>query len=341
MLARLARELPGGGCAYEPKRDGFRCIAFCPGTDEADLRSRHGRPFARYFPELVRALAALPRPAVLDGEIVIARPGGLDFEALLGRLHPSASRVARLAREAPAALVAFDLLAEGGDDLRARPLAERRARLEALLAAPPEGLAITPASADPALARAWLDRPAGSGIDGVVAKRLDLPYAPGRRGWVKVKRERTAECVVGGFRTCAGEPAVASLLLGLWDGRGGLVHVGVSSSFPDADRLALFRLLAPLSVPLAGHPWERGFNVGASPIGRLAGAAGRWDPAQMSLDWTAVAPERVAEVAYDQLDRHRFRHPARFVRWRPDRAPRSCTFGQLLAATPPAVGAER
>jgi ATP-dependent DNA ligase len=330
MLARLSRELPLGDVVYEPKWDGFRVLAFAaPGAVE--LRSRHQRPLARYFPELVAALEALARPAALDGEIVVARPGGLDFAALLARLHPSASRAVRLARETPAAIVAFDLLAEGPEDLRARPFAERRARLEALLAAAPEAIRITPATRDPAVARGWLDRPPGGGIDGVVAKRLDLPYAPGRRGWVKVKRERTAECVVAGCRTFADDPAVASLLLGLWDGDGRLRHVGVSSTFTDAERRALAASLAPLVVPLAGHPWERGFNVDASPVGRLAGSAGRWDPREMAQDWTALAPERVAEVAYDRLDGCRFRHPARLVRWRADREPRSCTLDQLAA----------
>jgi ATP-dependent DNA ligase len=333
MLARLARELPAGDYLYEPKWDGFRCLAFAAGAG-IDLRSRNQRPLARYFPELVRALSALPRQAVLDGEIVIARPDGAGFEALLARLHPSPARVERLARETPAALVAFDLLAEGGEDLRALPFAERRARLPRLLAGAPPALLLTPATEDPERARAWLAWPPGSGIDGVVAKRRDLPYSSGRRTLVKVKRERTVECVVAGFRTYAGEPLVASLLLGLWDGAGALVHVGVASSFPDADRRALFELLAPARVRLAGHPWERGFNVGSGPVGRLAGAAGRWDPAEMTLDWTALAPERVAEVACDQLDGLRFRHPARFVRWRPDREAGSCGVGQLAAAPP-------
>jgi ATP-dependent DNA ligase len=333
MLARLARELPVGPLAYEPKWDGFRALAFLDGG-RVDLRSRHGRPFARYFPEVCRALAALPGAAALDGELVVPGPDGLRFEPLLARLHPSASRVARLSEETPAALVAFDLLAEGDLDLRPRPFAERRARLERLLAGAPRSVRLTPATADLAEARAWLDRPPGSGIDGVVAKGLDRPYAPGQRGWVKVKRERTADVVVAGFRAFAGAPEVASLLLGLWDGAGRLVHVGVASSFPGATRRALFAGLAPRAVPLAGHPWERGFNLGASPVGRLAGSAGRWDPATMSLDWTALAPERVAEVGYDQLDGLRFRHPARLVRWRPDRDPRSCALEQLAPPRP-------
>jgi ATP-dependent DNA ligase len=326
MLARLARELPAGDWVYEPKWDGFRCLAFAAGPD-VDLRSRNQRPLARYFPELVGALALLPRSAVLDGEIVIG-PGAGGFEALLARLHPSASRVERLARGTPAALVAFDLLADGGEDVRPLAFAERRARLEALLSGASALLQLTPATADRSRASGWLDAPPGSGIDGVVAKRRDLPYAAGRRTMVKVKRERTADCVVAGFRTYANEPVVASLLLGLWHRSGALVHVGVASSFPEADRRALFAVLAP-AVPLAGHPWERGFNLGASPVGRLAGSAGRWDPAEMTLDWTALAPERVAEVAYDQLDGLRFRHPARLVRWRPDRDARSCTLEQL------------
>ncbi|MFL5264626.1 MAG: ATP-dependent DNA ligase [Anaeromyxobacteraceae bacterium] len=336
MLARLARELPSGGFLYEPKWDGFRCVATIS-RGAVDLRSRHGRPFARYFPEIVAALAPLG-DAVLDGEIVVAGAGGFDFAALLSRLHPATSRVERLARETPAALVAFDLLAVGAEELASHPLAERRARAEALLDGARAPLVLTPATRDLAVAQRWLDRFVGRGLDGVVAKRLDGAYEPGRRGWVKVKRERTAECVVGGFRLYADAPLVASLLLGLYDGAA-LVHVGVASSFPDRARAALHDLLAPDAVPLAGHPWERGFNVGPSPVGRLRGSAGRWDPAAMAQDWTAVAPARVCEVAYDQLDAGRFRHPARFVRWRPDREPRSCTFDQLALA-PPELPAE-
>ncbi|HET7824051.1 MAG TPA: ATP-dependent DNA ligase [Anaeromyxobacter sp.] len=333
MLARLARALPEGDYAYEPKWDGFRCIAFASGG-AVDLRSRHERPLARYFPELVSALAALPRPAVIDGEIVASGPGGPAFGALLARLHPSASRVARLARETPASLFAFDLLADGGEDLRVRAFAERRTRLEALLAAVPPPLHLTPSTASVDVARTWLERFHGAGTDGVIAKRRDLPYAPGRRAMVKVKRERTAECVVAGLRTFAGEPVLASMLLGLWDGAGALRHVGVASSFPEAERRALFAGLAPLAVPLAGHPWEHGFNVGHSPTGRLAGSAGRWDPREMDMDWMPLAPVRVVEIAYDRLDALRFRHPGRFVRWRPDRDARSCALDQLAIPLP-------
>jgi ATP-dependent DNA ligase len=333
MLARLSRDLPEGDWAFEPKWDGFRCIAFAaPG--EVDLRSRHERPLARYFPELISALERLPRPAVLDGEIVVAAPAGAAFEALLSRLHPSASRVARLAREIPASILAFDLLADGGEDLRHRPFAARRARLEALLAGVGPPLALTPSTSDARAARGWLDGDGGQPIDGVVAKRLDLPYAPGRRTMVKVKRERTADCVVAGLRTFADEPVVASLLLALWDGEGALLHVGVASSFPEAVRRSLHAELVPLAVPLEGHPWEHGLDLVRSPAGRLAGPARRWDPREMALDFTPLSPVRVAEVAYDRLDHLRFRHAARFVRWRPDREARSCGFDQLAAVRP-------
>jgi ATP-dependent DNA ligase len=248
--------------------------------------------------------------------------------------------VARLSGETPATFVAFDLLAEGSEDLRQRPFEERRARLAALLAGAAAPLRLTPATRDPAVARGWLHAADGAGIDGVIAKRRDLSYAPGRRALVKVKPERTVDCVVAGLRAFAGEPVVASLLLGLWD-EDALRHVGVASSFPERERRALFADLARLVVPLAGHPWELGFNVASSPTGRLAGSAGRWDPREMNLDWTPLAPERVVEVAYDRLDDLRFRHPARLVRWRPDRDPGSCRLDQLATdvadrAAPPA-----
>lgn len=334
MLARLSRELPEGDYVYEPKWDGFRCLAFVSPAGEIDLRSRNQRPLARYFPELVAALRALPGGAVLDGEIVIEGPRGFDFPALLARLHPARSRAERLSRETPASFIAFDLLGDGAVDLRPLPFDARRARLEALLAGAVRPLQLTPATRDLSVARAWLERFHGAGIDGVVAKRRDLPYAPGRREMVKVKRERTADCVVAGLRTFSGEPVVASLLLGLWDGAGVLRHVGVASSFPEGERRALFTSLARLAVPLEGHPWEHGFNVANSPTGRLAGSAGRWDPRDMAMYWTPLAPERVAEVAYDRLDDLRFRHPARLVRWRPDRDAGSCSLEQLSPEAP-------
>ena len=331
MLGRLARELPRDGYLYEPKWDGLRCLAFRADAD-IDLRSRNRRPLARYFPELTEALSGVAEHRfVLDGEIIVTSERGFDFGALMMRLHPAATRVERLRRESPARLVAFDLLALGGQDLTARPFEARRELLVDLLADAPPGLHVTPATDDPDLALTWLGRFQGGGIDGVMAKRRDDPYRPGVRAMVKVKRERTADCVVAGLRAFPGEPVVASLLLGLYDERGALQHIGVASSFTEAQRRELHDELSALVMPLAGHPWERGFLVEGGPMGRLPGAAGRWTP-ELELDWTPLAPERVCEIAYDQLDDHRLRHPARFRRWRPDRDPRSCALDQLEAA---------
>ncbi len=327
MLARLARELPVGDFVYEPKWDGFRCLAFRCG-DDIDLRSRNGRPLARYFPELVEAFAAVPRDRfLLDGEVVVLRPGGSDFPALMARLHPTASRVERLRHETPASFVAFDVLALDDDDLREEPFAARRLRLESLLAREQAPLFVTPITADVDTASAWLHR-----FEGIVAKHRDLDYQPGVRAMVKVKTERTADCVVAGFRWMSDRPSLGSLLLGLYDGAGELRHVGVVTSFTQARRKDLLDELAPLVTEIEGHPWERGFGLERSPLGRLLGAAGRWAPDEMVRDWIAIRPERVCEVAYDQLDDHRFRHPARFRRWRPDRDPRSCTLDQLEGA---------
>jgi ATP-dependent DNA ligase len=330
MLGRLARELPRDGFVYEPKWDGFRCIAFRAGG-ELDLRSRHGRPLARYFPELTEALTAIAEERfVVDGEVVVLSGRGFDFPALMARLHPAATRVERLRRETPVQLMAFDLLALGGEDLCERPFAERRARLADLLAGAGPPLRLTPATEDVEVALEWLDRFQGVGIDGVMAKLRDQPYRPGVRAMVKVKRERTADCVLAGFRLFGGEPLVASLLLGLYDDTRELQHVGVVSSFAEARRRELFGELRPLVVPLERHPWRSGFLLAGGAMGRLPGAAGSWTP-DLERDWIPVSPERVCEVAYDQLDDHRFRHPARFRRWRPDRDPRSCTLDQLSA----------
>jgi ATP-dependent DNA ligase len=331
MLGRLVRELPRDGYLYEPKWDGFRCIAFRD-RDEVDLRSRHGRPLARYFPELVEALGAIATEHfVLDGEIVAVTELGFDFPALMTRLHPAASRVERLSQETPADLVGFDLPAIGADDLTPRRFAERRVLLERLLADVPRRLHLTPATEDAAVALDWIDHFQGAGIDGVMAKPLEQPYQPGVRAMIKVKPERTADCVLAGFRVLAGKPIVASLLLGLYDGAGDLRHVGVASSFRESVRRELFEELAPGVVPLERHPWSRGFLLTGGPTGRLPGAAGSWTP-ELGPDWAPLAPERVCEVAYDQLDDHRFRHPARFRRWRPDREPRSCTLDQITPA---------
>jgi ATP-dependent DNA ligase len=328
MLARLARELPADGYLYEPKWDGIRCLVFRSG-DELDLRSRNQRPLARYFPELVEALTALPvSEFVLDGEIVVTCEGRFDFAALLARLHPAASRVERLRRETPAFLVAFDLVALDGNDLRENPFAERRQLLAGLLAGARAPLLLTPLTDDREQAAGWLERYAGRGIDGVVAKRRDLRYEPGGREMVKVKRERTAECVVGGFRWLVDRPLPSSLLLGLYDS-GALRHVGIASAFSEARRHELLAELRPRATALSGHPWEHGFLLAGSPTGRLRGAAARWSAEEMEQDWTPVRPELVCEVAYEQVDDGSFRHPARFLRWRPDRDPRSCALDQL------------
>jgi ATP-dependent DNA ligase len=329
MLGKLVRELPRGDFVYEPKWDGFRCLVF-RAAGNVELRSRNDRPLGRYFPELVEAIAAVSADCfVLDGEILVVVDGRYDFPALMARLHPAASRVDRLSAAAPATLVAFDLLALGDRDLRGEPLHRRRAALEALIASASERLRVTPATADPERASAWLEGEDGAGVDGVMAKPRDLPYRAGERAMLKVKLERTLDCVVAGLRLLADRPLPSSLLLGLYDETGILAHIGIAGSFSERLRRELLEVLGPLTVPLAGHPWERGFLLEGSPIGRLKGAAGRWAPGEMSLDWIPVAPSRVAEVSYDHIESRRLRHPARFKRWRDDRDPASCTFAQL------------
>ena len=335
MLAKLVRELPVGDVLYEPKWDGFRCLAFRDG-DAVDLRSRHDRPLSRYFPEVVEALLGVPFESfVVDGEIILVSRDGFDFAALMSRLHPAPSRVERLRRETPADLVGFDILALGDADLREVPFARRREELTELLGGAPPPLHLTPITEDPAVAAGWLARFQGGGIDGVVAKLRSLPYLPGKRSMLKVKTERTADCVVAGFRWYEDRPVLSSLLLALYDESGDLRHVGVVTSFTQGRRQELLRELEPYVTTLVGHPWENGFLIGRSPIGRLKGSAARWTP-DMEHDWIPLRPELVCEVAFDQLDGERFRHPARFRRWRPDRDARSCTTEQL-AATPPDV----
>jgi len=331
MLARLVRELPEGDVVYEPKWDGFRCLAFRSGG-AVDLRSRNDRPLARYFPEVVAALEELPGGGdlVLDGELLAARDGALDFPALMSRLHPARSRAELLACETPAWFVAFDALAIGGEDLVDRPFAERRARLAGLLGDGTATLRLTEQTDDPAVAARWLEDFGGAGLDGVVAKPRDGVYEPGARAMLKVKRERTADCVVAGLRgTPDPEPHVTSLLLGLYDDDGALHHVGVASGMGRARGRALFDDLHGSGVALAGHPWEHGFLLAGGPTGRLKGAAARWTP-DMPLDWVPLRPELVCEAAYDQVDDGRWRHPGRFVRWRPDREPSSCRTDQLV-----------
>ena len=336
MLARLERELPADGFLYEPKWDGFRCIAFRSG-DDVDMRSRNDRPLARYFPEVVEGLRAVAeRRFVLDGEIVVTTPRGFEFALLLSRLHPAASRVERLRNEAPATLIGFDLLALD-EDLRDQPFYARHEALSRLLAPSDGAVVATPITDDVGTAAGWLERFQGGGADGVVAKHRDLRYVEGAREMVKVKRELTADCVVAGARLLADRPVLSSLLLGVYDDAGRLQHVGVCTQFSEEQRRQLLVELEPLIVPLAGHPWERGFLLEGSPIGRLKGAAARWSPDEMELDWVPLAPVRVCEVAYDHFDRDRLRHPARFRRWRPDRDPPSCTFEQFGPPPPDAA----
>jgi ATP-dependent DNA ligase len=328
MLARLSRELPRDGALYEPKWDGFRCLAFrSPGS--VDLRSRGGRPLGRYFPELVAALGAHAAGAfVLDGEIVVPASRGFDFTALLLRLHPARARVERLAAETPAWMVAFDLLALGSTDLRQLSFDDRRTRLEEFLRGVSPPLWLSPLTADPDVAGRWIEAYGGAGIDGVVAKARDLRYEPGKRAMVKVKPVRTARCVAAGARLLADRPLPSSLLLGLHDKAGGLQHVGLASGFSEARRRELLEQIRPLERAIQGHPWEHGFLLGGSPMGRLKGAAAGWTPTTRARDWIPLAPV-ACEVEYDHVDAHRLRHPARFRRWLPETPPASCVLDQF------------
>lgn len=332
MLAQLVRELPRApGLLYEPKWDGFRCIVFRDG-DEIELGSRNERPLTRYFPELVDGLKRqLPERCVVDGEIVIVSNEGLDFEALLQRIHPAESRIEKLSRETPAAFVAFDLLALGDRDLRGEPLAKRREALEEALAKCRPPVHLTPATDDPEIASDWFHRFEGAGLDGVIAKPSSLAYVEGKREMMKVKHQRTADCVVGGFRRHKDGRGVGSLLLGLYDEKGTLHHVGVASGMAAAVRSQLAKELEPLTDGATkSHPW-----VGKDPEGaqRIPGGPSRWTGTR-DLSWEAVRPERVVEVAYDHMQGDRFRHATRMIRWRPDREPRSCTYAQLDVAAP-------
>jgi ATP-dependent DNA ligase len=328
MLARLVRAVPEEGFRYEPKWDGFRCVVAREGAD-VQMFSRHGRPFARYFPELVGALQALPDTDItLDGEIVRETERGSDFAALMTRLHPAASRVRRLSSEIPTRFIAFDLMWRAGHDLRPLPFDQRRRELEDVLADPPDRIALTPITDDVERARTWLATPPGSGIDGVVAKDPMSAYEPGRRVMIKVKARRTLDAVVAGYRWMMGRRAVGSLLLGLYDGRRELRHIGVASSLSERARERFLEELSPEAIPLEDHPWAAGFLIEPSPLGRLKGAAGRWTP-DMAMDWVPIRPDRVCEVEFDRFDQDRLRHAARFIRWRSDRDARSCTFDQL------------
>jgi ATP-dependent DNA ligase len=342
MLAKASDALPDGdGWLYEPKWDGFRAIVFREG-DGLFIQSRDLKPLDRYFPELVEPLRAqLPRRCVLDGEVVIARDGALDFEALLLRIHPAESRVRMLAGEMPASFVAWDLLALGDEDLRTVPQGERRARLIEVLGGVTPPIHVTPATEDRALAADWFDRFEGAGLDGVVAKRLDGAYLPGKRAMLKIKHGRTADCVVAGFRWHKNGPGthVGSLLLGLFDDSGRLHHVGITSSFTWDRRAALADELAPLREgALDGHPWAEWAewaSMGSADASgrRLPGATSRWNRGK-DLSWEPLRAERVAEVGYDHLQGDRFRHATTFKRWRPDKAPADCRYDQLETTAP-------
>jgi ATP-dependent DNA ligase len=333
MLARLVDDLPAGWW-YEPKWDGFRALIFRDGSQVA-IQSRNSRPLARYFPELVAAIkASLPEQCVVDSEIVVPSPedGRLDFFSLQQRLHPASSRVNLLSAQTPAVLIAFDLLAAGGEDLRPLPFRERRQRLETLLGGVGPPLRLTPITEDEQVARDWFVTFEGAGLDGIIAKHPDSTYQPGRRAMAKLKHDRTADCVVVGYRTHkSSRDSVGSLLLAVYsEGKehewapmfGGLVPIGVAASFPTAQRRALFDALAPYVMDLSEHPWAASVAEAALQPGS------RWNP-EKDLSFVPLRPELVAEVRFNQLDGGRLRHPAQFLRWRPDRDPRSCRFDQL------------
>jgi ATP-dependent DNA ligase len=331
MLAKLADALPAAGnYLFEPKWDGFRAIVFRDASD-VFIQSRDLRPLDRYFPELHEALLEkLPAGSVIDGEIVITTPHGLDFDALQLRLHPAASRVAKLAKETPASFVAFDLLAAGGGSLMASPQSERRAQLERLLRRVGPPVYLTPMTRERETASRWLEQFEGAGLDGVIAKPAESRYQPGKRAMIKVKHARTAECVVAGFRWHkTGKDAIGSLLLGLYDDRGRLQHVGVTSSFTMEMRRKLVAELAPLRKnALEDHPWREWAQADGSDLDRMPGAQSRWS-AGKDLSWEPLRIERVCEVKYDHLQGNRFRHAATFLRWRPDKQPRDCRYDQL------------
>jgi ATP-dependent DNA ligase len=330
MLAKSVKEIPAGPFSYEPKWDGFRSIVFRD-HDEVEIGSRNERPMTRYFPEVVEAIRAnLPECAVVDGEIVVPDPelGRLEFETLQQRIHPADSRVRMLAEATPAHFIAFDLLALGDDDLLQRPFAERRAALEAALTDARSPIHVTPATIEVEVARRWFDEFEGAGLDGVVAKPLEGTYQQDRRVMFKIKHERTADCVVAGYRLHkSGPDAVGSLLLGLYDDAGVLANVGVIGAFPMDRRRKLLQELQPWVTTFDGHPWDWEQEVVEARTPRSAEGS-RWNP-KKDLSFVPLRPERVVEVRYDHMEGNRFRHTAQFVRWRTDREPRSCTFEQL------------
>lgn len=338
MLAKAVSGVPEtDGLAYEPKWDGFRCIVFFDGTNVL-LGSRNEKPLDRYFPDVVEMVrSTLKQPCVLDGEIVIATDDGLNFDLLSQRIHPAASRVAMLSETTPASFVAFDLLALGGEDFRDKPFAERRIALTELFKDVEPPMYLTPVTTDRDVAQQWFKEFEGAGLDGIVAKDITQPYVENKRTMLKIKHERTADCVVAGFRWHKSGEIVGSLLLGLFDDDSTLHHVGITSSFTMGRRAELVGELAPYRMDdLSGHPWE----AWAAPVGeaqRQPGAVSRWN-AKKDLSWLPVRPELVVEVAYSQMQGNRFRHATTFKRWRTDRDPASCTYAQLEVIAPMLIG---
>ena len=340
MLAKRVGELPAGGSwIFEPKWDGFRALVFRDG-DEILIQSRDEKSLNRYFPELLEPLRSqLPARCVLDGEIVVAKNGALDFDALQLRIHPAASRVKLLSREIPASIVFFDLLSEGDRDLRAMPFKDRRRILELLLSSAAPPIHLTPATSESSLAADWFRRFEGAGLDGVIAKPVSGTYEPNKRMMLKVKHERECDCVVAGFRwhKKGVRAAVGSLLLGLFDDTGTLQHVGVCASFTDKKRRELVEFLAPYRKnALAAHPWKHWAEdapEGGEAEHRMPGAQSRWSGGK-DLSWEPLRPELVVEVAYDHMQGNRFRHTAQFRRWRTDKKPSDCTYDQLEVVAP-------
>jgi ATP-dependent DNA ligase len=335
MLCKLSHTIPEGAWMYEPKWDGFRCLVFRDG-DAITLQSRDTKPLERYFPELLEPLrASVPERCVLDGEIVIATDGRLDFDALLQRIHPAASRIKELAARTPASYVAWDLLAQGDADLRALPQAERRAALERALAGAKPPIHVTPMTRDPVVAADWFSRFEGAGLDGVMAKPQDLGYLPGKRAMLKIKHARTADCVVAGFRWYKGgkDTLVGSLLLGLYDDNGVLHHVGIAASFKQSVRAELAEMLKPMRDK-DNHPWKDWADFQDSENAqRKPGATSRWNRGK-DLTWEPIKIGLVAEVAFDHMQGSRFRHATHFKRWRPDKPASDCRYDQLEVSAP-------
>jgi len=330
MLAKAVAEIPKGDYSYEPKWDGFRSIVFRDG-DQVEIGSRNERPMTRYFPEVVEAVKAnLPERAVVDGEIVVPDPGGkrLEFETLQQRIHPADSRVRLLAERTPAHFVAFDLLALEDRSLMKEPFAERRRLLEEALAGARSPIHVTPATTDRDVAERWFDEFEGAGLDGVIAKPLDVTYQPDKRVMFKIKHERTADCVVAGYRVHkTDDHAIGSLLLGLYDENGDLANIGVVGALPMVQRRKLYEELQPLVTTFEGHPWNWGQEEQGTRTPRHSEGS-RWS-AGKDLTFVPLRPERVVEIRYDHMEGERLRHTGQFVRWRPDRDPRSCTYEQL------------